>query len=59
MWEVKKIDAIRHVVKNGARYNEWQEAAMLQLIEDIFDVEKDDFSTSEIERLIEEASKDA
>jgi hypothetical protein len=51
---MNKMKSIIHVVKNGNRASEWGEAGLLRLVEWIIDHPADDFSSKDLQSLIEQ-----
>ena len=51
---MNKLKSITHIVKNGNRGSEWGEAGTLRLVEWIIDHPSDDFSSNELQSLIQQ-----
>ena len=54
---MKKLAAIKTLIKQGNHGDEWREAGLLRAVEEIVDSSKEDFSSKEILDLIEQAKK--
>lgn len=53
--DMKKFKAIQHLVINGHRGSEWQEAGLLEAIERVLNEDDLDLSSKGLEVLIDEA----
>jgi hypothetical protein len=55
--DAKKMKAITHLVKHGYRGSEWEEAGLLNAIEQIIDNDELDLSSQGLEKLKLEAGE--